>query len=248
LDPEESTQYSVGVVFQPSRHFSASVDFWSINVDNVIDTPTLAEALRYYSFFPQRIIRNSTTNIIEAVDLQVGNLGSRRTQGIEVNVRGNFELGGGTISAGIEGTYLVKKKERLVDVAPWEDLIGVFSYTGDLGLRWKHNAFISWSNDDVSLSLSQIFRNGYRNNTQIPAALARPEYNVRVDDYIIYNFSAGVRVSDRYTLTFGVRNIFDTDPPFAITYDSGTGAGSSWEPRVADPRGRSFTIQASASF
>jgi iron complex outermembrane receptor protein len=100
----------------------------------------------------------------------------------------------------------------------------------------------------VSLSLSQIFRNGYRNNTFIPAALTRPDYNRRVDDYIIYNFSAGVRVSERLSLTFGVRNIFDTDPPFAITYDSGTGAGSSWEPRVADPRGRSFTIQASANF
>ena len=37
-------------------------------------------------------------------------------------------------------------------------------------------------------------------------------------------------------------NLFDTDPPFAITYDSNTGAGSSWEPRVADPRGRSYTL------
>ena len=45
-----------------------------------------------------------------------------------------------------------------------------------------------------------------------------------------------------------VKNIFDTDPPFAITYDGNAGAGGSWEPRVADPRGRSFVLQAEATF
>jgi iron complex outermembrane receptor protein len=49
-------------------------------------------------------------------------------------------------------------------------------------------------------------------------------------------------------LTAGIKNVFNTDPPFAITYDSNTGSGSSWEPRVADPRGRSFTIAADVKF
>jgi iron complex outermembrane receptor protein len=57
-----------------------------------------------------------------------------------------------------------------------------------------------------------------------------------------------VDVLDQVRLTAGVRNLFDTDPPFAITYDSNTGAGSSWEPRVADPRGRSFTLSVEAKF
>ena len=66
--------------------------------------------------------------------------------------------------------------------------------------------------------------------------------------YIIYNLSAGVRIQDGLTLTAGVRNVFNTDPPFAITYDSNFGSGSSWEPRVADPRGRSFTLSAEVRF
>ena len=250
LGPETSKQYSVGVVFQPSRHFSASVDFWSINVDDVIGALTISQLLANAAYFPDRLVRDSSGTIVQ-LDVRSDNIGSRRTQGLEVTVRGAFDLGGGTLSAGIEGTYLVKKKERFLPTTPWTDLIGVFSYSGDLGLRWKHNAYLTWANDDVTLSLSQIFRNGYRNQA-LPGiangSVVRPDYNERVDDYIIYNFSAGVRISDRYTLTFGVRNIFDTDPPFAITYDSNTGAGSSWEPRVADPRGRSFTVQASANF
>ena len=44
------------------------------------------------------------------------------------------------------------------------------------------------------------------------------------------------------TITAGIKNILDQEPPFANSYDSNTGSGSSWEPRVADPRGRSFTL------
>ena len=124
----------------------------------------------------------------------------------------------------------------------------MFTYTGDLGLKWKHNAFITYTNDAVTLSFSQIFRDGYLNNTVPIAATTRPEYNVRVKPYIIYNMSAAVRIQKGLTLTAGVRNIFNTDPPFAITYDSNFGSGSSWEPRVADPRGRSFTVAAEVKF
>jgi iron complex outermembrane receptor protein len=50
------------------------------------------------------------------------------------------------------------------------------------------------------------------------------------------------------TLTGVVKNLLDTDPPFAITYDSNFGSGSSWEPRVADPRGRAFVVTAEYRF
>jgi iron complex outermembrane receptor protein len=49
-------------------------------------------------------------------------------------------------------------------------------------------------------------------------------------------------------VTAGIKNLLNKDPPFAITYDSNTGAGSSWEPRVADPRNRSFTLLAEYRF
>jgi iron complex outermembrane receptor protein len=101
----------------------------------------------------------------------------------------------------------------------------------------------------VTLSLSQIFRSGYKNYQISAAGGARPDYNAFVDDYIIYNAAVSYNgLGPNYRLTMGVKNLFDTDPPFAITYDSNTGAGSSWEPRVADPRGRSFTVSVEARF
>jgi len=245
LGPETSEQYSVGVVIQPSNRFSFSVDYWNIAVDNTIGTITIPQLLANIGAFPERIVR--TSGIITGVDLRTGNFGSRRTEGLEFMARGAVEAGGGLFSAGLDGTYLLDKKEKLLPNLPYRDLIGVFTFTGDLGLKWKHNAFISYQNDDFSFTFSQIFRNGYKNQA-LPGSAARPDFNPRVDNYIIYNAAVSVTSIPGFKITAGVRNVFDKDPPFAITYDSNTGAGSSWEPRVADPRGRSFTVSVETKF
>src|SRR5207302_2016253 len=57
-----------------------------------------------------------------------------------------------------------------------------------------------------------------------------------------------VRRFKKITIIGGVKNLFNTDPPFSATYDTNTGAGSSWEPRVADPRGRSYTLRVDYKF
>ncbi len=250
LEPETSEQFTMGVVFQsPSSNpfrFSFSADYWSIAVDNTIGSITIPQLLANINAFPERITR--TNGIITQVDLRTGNFGSRRTQGIDIAARASWDGLGGIFNAGIDGTYLLEKREKLLPNLPYRDLIGVFTLSGDLGLRWKHNAFISWRNDDWNFTLTQIFRNGYR-NFALPGSAARPDYNPRVNDYVIYNFSVSYTGLMRgLRLTAGVRNVFDTDPPFAITYDSNTGSGSSWEPRVADPRGRSYVLSAEFTF
>ncbi|RYE02427.1 MAG: TonB-dependent receptor [Sphingomonadales bacterium] len=248
LGPETSKQWSAGVVFQPIRNFTASVDYWNIAVDNVIGALTIDQLLNNQSYFPTRVTR--TNGVITLLDVRADNIGSRRTEGLEVTVRGNIDAFGGRFTAGLDGTRLLKKREKFLPSSPYgPSLIGVFTFAGDLGVEWKHNAFVTWGNDDISFSLSNIFRKGYRNYQISATGAARPEYNRYVKDYSIYNAAISYTgLGPNYKLTLGVRNLFNTDPPFAITYDSNTGAGSSWEPRVADPRGRSFTVAVETKF
>jgi iron complex outermembrane receptor protein len=251
VGPETSEQYSVGVVIRPTPRWSLSADYWSIAVDDTITSLTLNQALANITLLDQaRFVR--TNGILTLIDLRAGNFGSRRTKGIEFSARGGFDAAGGAFDLGLDGTWLLEKKENLVAGQPFQDVRGVFTYTGDLGLEWKHNAWVTFSRDDFAVTFSQIYRGGYANNG-LPSltnnvSATRPDYNERVEPYIVYNFSVSQRIAERLKLTAGVRNVFDTDPPFAITYDSNTGAGSSWEPRVADPRGRSFTLLAEVKF
>ena len=59
VGPETSEQYSVGVVFRPAQRWSASVDFWSIAVDDTIGALTLSQALANIDFLdPARFQRD----------------------------------------------------------------------------------------------------------------------------------------------------------------------------------------------
>ena len=250
LGPETSEQYSAGLVLRPTSRITLSADYWNIAVDNVIGSITISQLFANIAAFPERIQR--TNGIITLLDLRTGNFGSRRTSGIDFMARGNFDAIGGTISAGFDATLLLTKKEKLLPNLAYTNLRGVFSLSGDLGLKWKHNAYISYAKDDFTITFSQIYRGGYQ-NAGLPSlttnnSATRPDYNARVKPYHIYNMSISQLVAERFKITMGVKNIFNTDPPFAITYDSNTGSGSSWEPRVADPRGRSFTISAEVKF
>ncbi len=252
LGPETAEQYSVGIVLRPAPRWTLSADYWVINVDNTIQTLTLRQLIDNASIFPERFIRNGA-GAVTLIDQTWLNAGARQTRGIEFAFRGGFDLGGGSqVSMGLDGTYLLRKLEKVAPSAAFTNQLGVFSFSGDLGLKWKHNAFITWSNEDLAVSLNQIFRGSYANQKLpgiLSGAVTRPDFNERVSPYSIFNLSVSwLGLAPNFKLTLGVKNIFNTDPPFAITYDGNTGAGSSWEPRVADPRGRSFTTSVEFKF
>jgi iron complex outermembrane receptor protein len=129
--------------------------------------------------------------------------------------------------------------------------VGRNTLAGDLGVRWKHNAWVSYKRGDWTGSLSQFYRSGYRDRTApgvASGAIVPPDWKADVDNYTIYNASVAWTGIKDLTLTAGVKNLFDKDPPFSYTYDDVTGAGGAWEPRVADPRGRSFTLKVEYKF
>ena len=252
LGPEKAKMASLGVVLRPKAGWSLSADWWMINVDDTIQLLTLRQLIDNAALFPDRFVRSGGT--ITVIDQRWINAGSRRTQGVEFALRGGFDLGGESrISIGMDGSLALKKREKLTPTSAYgPSLVGVFTFSGDLGLRWKHNAWVSFTNEDWAVTFTQIFRSGYTNQ-KLPGIAAgtvvRPDFNPRVKPYHIYNLSATyLGLGPDLRLTLGVKNLFDSDPPFAITYDGNTGAGSSWEPRVADPRGRSFNVAVEVRF
>lgn len=254
LGPESAKMFSAGVVFQPAPKFSASVDFWAINVDDTIQLLTERELIDNAALFADRFIRNPATDELVIIDRRWINAGARRTQGLELTARGGVDGLGGSFLAGIDGTYMLKRREKLTENADYgPSLIGVFSFAGDLSLKWKHNAFVSYTNEQVTIALTQLYRDGYKNQA-LPGIAAgtvtRAGFNEYVKPYVTYNLAVSfLNLGNSGTrLTLGVKNLFDVDPPFAITYDSNTGSGGAWEPRVADPRGRAFTVQADMKF
>lgn len=252
LGPETAKQASLGVVFEPAGGFSANADLWEIRKENTIDSFNAVTMIANYSLFQDQFIRDAAGNLA-FIDQRWLNAGERITRGLEVGARMTGKFSTGSIwGIGIDGSRLLEKKSRATRNAEFgESEIGRFLYTGDLGLKWKHSAYVTYKYGNWSGMLQNIFRSGYTDQVLPGVASGRikpSEYNSKVDDYSIFHLTANYTGFKNLTLTAGIKNILDEDPPFAITYDSNTGAGSSWEPRVADPRGRSFTMMATYKF
>jgi iron complex outermembrane recepter protein len=244
LGPEKAEQMTFGVVFEPTRRMSLTLDWWKIERTDTITILDLNQIVQNASIFSDLFFQSGGT--VVAIDQRWVNSGESITQGIELGARANGDIFGGTWSAGLDGTYLLEKKSRIITSIPFgESEIGRFTFGGDLGLEWKHSAFVTLNRGDWSGSLSQLYRAGYTNQ-ELPGVtsgiVTPPDLVKEVDAYITYNASVTYKGFKNFTITAGIKNLLDTDPPFAITYDSSTGAGSSWEPRVADPRGRAFTL------
>lgn len=251
LQPEEAKMYSAGVVVSPIKNITLSVDWWSINRDGTILILGPSTILANYQLFGDAIIRDSA-NVISAIDNRWLNAGETETKGIEYTARGDFDLWGGKLTGDLNVSQLLRKRSRLVSSAPWgPGEVGRFTRASDIGLKWKYTAALSYRKGPWTGRISQLYRAGYLDYVApgVLAGLVRPvNWNPKVDEYITYNASLTYRWNKDITLVAGIKNLFNTDPPFSVAYDTNTGAGSSWEPRIADPRGRSYTLSVEYKF
>jgi iron complex outermembrane receptor protein len=250
LQPEESKMANIGLLWQPTANLRATLDLWDIVRDGTIQALGITGAngyIRNFELFQNRFIRN-TDGAITQIDTSWINAGETETRGLELSLRGAFDAVGARFTAGLDVSYLLKKRSRLVSGQPFgASEVGVFTRSSDLGIRWKHNAFVTYARGDWSATLRQRYSGKYAgyvppgiaNGTYLAAAT---EWDPVVKPYTLYDLGLSFSGIKNLTINAGIKNLLDKDPPFANSYDTNTGAGSSWEPRVADPRGRSFQL------
>ncbi|MEQ1518631.1 MAG: hypothetical protein ABL931_19290, partial [Usitatibacteraceae bacterium] len=81
-----------------------------------------------------------------------------------------------------------------------------------------------------------------------PAGVANaPDYNPNVDAYILYNVSATYSGFKNLTITGGIKNLLNTDPPFTA-HNVDFAGGTAWDSRVGNPRGRAYTLSLTYRF
>ena len=255
LKPEEAKMKSVGIVLSPVKNITFGMDWWSVNRTGTIQSLAPSVILANAALFPDAIIRSGGTGTaITKIDVRPINAGETQTTGVEYSGRGEFDLFSGKLVADVNLTELLVKKSRLIASAPFgASEVGRFTRATDIGIKWKSTSAISYRKGKWTARISQLYRAGYMdyvppgiaNGTFLPFA---PDYNPKVAAYITYNASLTYRWNKDLTIIAGIKNLLNQDPPFSISYDTNTGAGSSWEPRVADPRGRAFTLSVEYKF
>ncbi|MDE2368538.1 MAG: TonB-dependent receptor [Burkholderiales bacterium] len=245
LGPEKAKEGDIGTVWAITPHLAVNLDWWSITRTNTIQSLDLTTLSQNYASFTSAFIRDAN-GVLQTIDDRWINSGGTVTRGLEFGLKADGKVGAGRWGVNYDLSYLLAKNTKLVPNGSWGATeIAVATRTGDLGVRWKHTLDLTYAQDVWGASLTQVYRSGYA-DFQLPGVAngtdVGPNWNPRVKPYILYNTSVSYSGIKNATITFGIKNLFDTKPPFSATYDTNTGAGSDWEPRIADPRLRSFTL------
>jgi iron complex outermembrane recepter protein len=247
LQPEDTQQWTLGLVASPAAWASFSVDVWSIRRNGLIVELTPQEVIANYTTFPENLVRGSDGRLDGPggyIRSGFVNADGDRTRGIDVGVEFNGEWGPGRWTAALDGSYIDSHRARIFSTQPFTEQVGRWN-ARTLHLRWKHLARLSYAVDAWNASLSHQYASSY--DDEVPPGTVPPGYEPEVDAYSIFGLSASYTGFENLTITAGIRNLLDTDPPFtAHNLDFAAGAG--WDPRVADPRGRAYTLGVSYRF
>ncbi len=264
---ETSDTFTLGVVIQPSfvPRLNITVDYFNIKVEDTINTRLggLGSALSI-CFNTVRNINDPACQIFAgkrntgtgALGLNSGglnpslvqdNVGKLETAGVDVQVDYNLPLFGGELGLFYLATYLDKFRNTPVALLPLRENI----VEGTYGLpEYRHNVRVTYTQGPILASVrwryeggTEDFRvqNTFSGNDRI-ANNALPLRSISAWNY--FDIALSADVGEDFTITGGVNNVFDKQPPVL---------GSSAEqantlPSFFDVLGRDFFVGANFRF
>ncbi|WP_229490753.1 TonB-dependent receptor [Pseudoduganella namucuonensis] len=240
LSPEKSKTFAFGIVLEPIPQATLAVDYWNIKLKDKINALPEETIYGNYAKYQDRFIRNADGSPFAILDLKE-NLGKVNTDGVDVSLTlRSGATSWGNLTFSLDGTYVHKYEYQDEREGPFTQNVGRYAANNPV-FRWKHNAVIGWRMGVWSASLAQSFKTGYTDqNLDIPA-----QFLNEVPSYSLWNLSATYTGIKGLSLTGGVKNLLDKEPPFS---NQGTLFQKGYDPRYTDPVGRSLYLRGSYSF
>jgi iron complex outermembrane receptor protein len=245
VQPEKSRSLTLGVVLEPMRNMMLSLDYYNIRFrDSIGQLPQNAiftNPAKYADLF----VRNADGSLAY-VKNTVMNLGDLRTSGVDVGFSYGFpRQAAGDFKIGLDGTYVNQFENQNEKDGVWISNLGRFGSVGSGNVsasptytfRWKHTLRLSWAKGDWFSQLTQNFNTGYHDLNNVA-----PEYFRDIKPYSVWNLTASYKGFRHITLTAGVSNLFDTEPP--VTNSNSTAYANN----IASPIGRAFNARMSYEF
>lgn len=244
LKPETSKQALLGFAMQPLPWFSFGMDYWQVKLDDRIRQLSPATMIANYPLFAGNFIRDNT-GVVSYIQAGWVNSSQSETKGLDINATAVNDVFGGRLTTSLDATKMISHKERLLASQPLEQLVGKWTNV-TLYLPWKINASAAFKAGNWNTTLSANYSSGYDDENRSVYTVNQPTQR-KVSPYTTVNlFSTWSGIKD-VTVTGGIINLMDRQPPFTWhNVDNVVGAG--WDPRVADPRGRTLQLSFTYKF
>lgn len=247
LQPEKSNSFTLGMVVEPVKDVTASVDYFNIKIKNQISTVAEGDIFADPTKYAANFVRNPDGSLNYITDTNV-NLGNVHTQGFDLGFAWRMpKTAWGNFGLSLDGTYITQYDYQ--SEAGGQYLNNLAVYAGGVGtaggviFRWRHTATLNWNQGPWSAALQQVYTTGYRdqNGSNVVAAYK----NHQVGSYTRYNLTSSYTGFKNLTLTAGIKNLFNTNPPGSNTTDN---FQFGYDSRYSDVIGRAFFVRANYQF
>jgi outer membrane receptor protein involved in Fe transport len=267
LKAETSKNFSGGVVLNPVLpskwgRLSASLDYFSVTVNNEVSraggSGILSLCYNALSFnansgYCNLVDRDPVTNALTVYDNYV-NLSTEKRKGWEFNLRYQLPVGPGNLRLNALVTDFTEQSlqqfpgDALVDsngtiaTPKWSGTFEAFYEIDGVefryGLDWlsgdHHRTYKYFATDTTTGEYDADYDQTLRDN-----------YYFEVPNYFLHSASVQFDVAKKFTLTMGVRNLFDKKPP-RISADGYSLIGNAPLYSGYDYVGRTFFVNATA--
>jgi iron complex outermembrane receptor protein len=246
LKPEKSRQFTLGVVFEPVKRTSLSIDYWNIEKKDVISTLGEQVIIENPAAYNGKYIQRDEDGLISNILLMKENQGRLKTSGLDIAGEWRSERGAwGRFGVNLSGTLVLKYDRQFGPDEPYRSNLGVF-LNDQVIQKWRHRINFEWDNGPVTLTLANQYSSSYtdQNTTYDPFTdtLLPPNH---VKSYSLWDLTGSWVISKNLKLRAGILNLLDKDPPFsnqAYYFLAG------YDPSYTDPRGRSGFVSVNYSF
>ncbi|WP_110640468.1 TonB-dependent receptor [Salinicola sp. CPA57] len=234
LKPEEAKNWTLGFVYQPFQSFSAGLDFWWIEIENEIDLPTSDYVIANE---PGTIVRDGENGPINYIPVRYQNLGTTKTNGVDVSANYRLPTDYGFFSVGYTGTYVDRYDFQETPDGSYVSRVGHYRSGYGTVFRWKHKLSVNWNKGHWGAGVINHYMTGYDDYDT--------STHSKVGSYTTWDALGSYAFTAGPTVTLGVRNMFDRDPPFSNQPEVGQ---LGYDARYADALGRTVYARFNYAF
>jgi outer membrane receptor protein involved in Fe transport len=255
VKPETANTVTLGLVIEPARNLTLTLDAFRLKVRNAIQ-PYNAQVLFNQCLttgdpvYCKLIHRDSAGSLWLTTDgyveAGVTNIGSQATSGLDLGAGWRTRLpDAGSLALALNGTWVRSFEVENLPGKGTYDCAGLFGAACGVPIpHWRHKLRATWSTPwQLELSATWRYLDRVRNDKlapspQLAAPLATPR-DTALASRSYLDLNASVRLAHGVTLGAGVNNLLDKDPPFAssASVTSTLGNGNTY-PQVYDTYGR----------
>ncbi len=215
LTPETSHTLTLGGSYSPRffKGFSVSLDYYSIDIRNVITTVTAQDALtQCYKAAPNDptcggIITRNTNGTIGSMLVLYRNLAAYKTRGLDIEASYRRPLGGGMVTMRAVANHIFDLNINGTDVA---GIVG-----GDTAFstpKWRLTGSVTYADDNFGVDLRARYVGGGIYST-VKGGNGQYILNNDVASRTYVDLGLQLKVQQQFTWFVNINNMFDVDPP-----------------------------------